>query len=143
VLDEHQREWVEKVLLANKCKYHTKADSESLLAIRDWDYGVLLLSPDEARGVDTRFRREAHVQILALVKTYHELQQMMGRSSRTRGVCQGSLYLVTEERSGKVFERLKLQGVVSVQGLEKLLLVLEKRAKDSGFVKLMQDLKDN
>ncbi len=102
-----------------------------------------MLSPEEARGVDTRFRRDAHVHILALVKTYHELQQMMGRSSRTRGVCQGSLFLVSDERSGKVFERLRLQGVVSVQGIEKLLLVLEKRAKDSGFIKLMQEMKEN
>lgn len=101
-----------------------------------------MLSPSEARGVDTRFRRDAHVQILALVRTYHELQQMIGRSSRTRGVCQGSLFIISDERAGKVIERLKLQGMVSIQGMEKLMLVLEKRAKDNTFIKCLQDLKE-
>jgi hypothetical protein len=50
-----------------------KADVNSMLLIRDWDYGVLLLNAEEARGVDTRFRRDAHVLILALVHSYHEL----------------------------------------------------------------------
>ncbi len=38
---------------------------------------------------------------------------------------------------------MKLQGVVSLQGLEKLMQVLEKRAKDSNFIKVMLDLKEN
>ena len=111
--------------------------------MRDWDYGVLLLSPTDARGLDTRFRKDSHVLVLAQVQTYHELQQMIGRSSRTRGVCQGSLFLISDERGGKVLERLKLQGVVSIQGLEKLIFVLEKRAKDGNFIRLLQELKEN
>ncbi len=67
---------------------------------------------------------------------------MIGRSSRTRGVCQGSLFIISDERAGKVIERLKLQGMVSIQGMEKLMLVLEKRAKDNTFIKCLQDLKE-
>jgi cation transport regulator ChaC len=58
---------------------------------------VLLLLPSEARGVDTRFRKDALVIIASEVGSYHELQQMIGRSSRQRGVCEGILYTVGEE----------------------------------------------
>jgi hypothetical protein len=53
------------------------------------------------------------------------------------------MYSISEERGGKVLERLKLQGVISIQGLEKLMLVLEKRAKDINFVRVLQELKEN
>ena len=87
ILEEAERNQVERILQSNKFKYQTSGDANELIKIRDWDYGVLLLSPMEGRGVDTRFRRDSHVLILAQVKTYHELQQMIGCSSRTRGVC--------------------------------------------------------
>ena len=69
-----------------------------LVDIRQWEYGVLLLSSEEGRGVDSRFRKDAIVIIMAEVHSYHELQQMVGRSSRSRGVCEGILYLIGEER---------------------------------------------
>ena len=56
-----------------RCKVQHSATAEDLLAIRDWDYGVLLLTPEEARGIDTRFRRDAHVLIITVVGTYHEV----------------------------------------------------------------------
>ena len=55
---------------------------------------MLVIKPSEARGVDTRFRKDAVVLIAAQVTSYLELQQMVGRSSRTRGVCEGFLYNV-------------------------------------------------
>lgn len=42
--------------------------------IRSWDYGVLLLPRLQARGVDTRFIRDALVIIVSTVTSYHELQ---------------------------------------------------------------------
>lgn len=68
---------------------------------------------------------------------------MMGRSSRSRGICQGSLFTVSDERAGKVIERLKLKGVATLQGLEKLIIVMEKKRKDINFVRMMQELKQN
>jgi alcohol dehydrogenase class IV len=53
------------------------------------------------------------------------------------------MFSISDERAGKVLERLKLQGVISIQGLEKLMLVLEKRAKDSNFIRVLQELKEN
>jgi len=58
----------------NKIKFIDKCDEATLEDIRSWDYGVLLLKPEEGRGVDTRFKVDAHVMVLARVSTYHELQ---------------------------------------------------------------------
>ena len=76
------------IAVRNKFRVQAKADADGLLKIRDWEYGMLLLSPGEARGTDIRFRKVARVLIICPVQTYHELQQMVGRSSRTRGVCE-------------------------------------------------------
>ncbi len=67
--------------------------------IRGWDYGALILNAEESRGVDTRFKKNAVVLIAVQVNNYHEVQQMMGRSSRNRGVCEGVLYFETQEKS--------------------------------------------
>ena len=93
--------------------------------------------------IDARFRRDSHVLIITVVGTYHELQQMVGRSSRTRGVCHGSLFVVSEERPGKCIERLKLQGVSSLKGLEKLLQVYEKKGRETSLIKRLVELKQN
>ena len=111
------------------------------MKVRDWDYGVLLLSPSEARGTDTRFRKVAKVLIICQVQTYHELQQMVGRSSRARGVCEGQYFTITDERAPRVIEKLKHQSIASLQGLERLLLVLEKRTKDQALLKKLHELK--
>ena len=46
----------------------------TLAEVRNWDYGVLLLTREEGRGVDTRFKRDAIVLIATTVNSYHELQ---------------------------------------------------------------------
>ena len=43
-------------------------------AIRNWDYGILMIKINEGRGVDTRFRKDALVLISGRVLSYHELQ---------------------------------------------------------------------
>jgi cation transport regulator ChaC len=68
---------------------------------------------------------------------------MVGRSSRTRGVCEGTLFVVSDERASRVIEKLKHQGLVSLQGLERLMQVLEKRARDQTLVKKLNELKDS
>jgi hypothetical protein len=88
----------------HKCKHISYSDVDSLATIRDWDYGALLIEAKLARGTDTRFRRDAFVMIVSAVSSYHELQQMMGRSSRTRKVGQGALFVVSEEKSNRIVE---------------------------------------
>jgi hypothetical protein len=85
-----------------------------LREVRTWDYGILFLSREESRGVDTRFKSDAQVMILSTVTSYHELQQMVGRSSRSRGVCSGTLYVVSEEKQYQVIEKIKRQGVIAL-----------------------------
>lgn len=142
VLEREQRSEIIDMMRRSKQRFIDKCDSDSLMTIRDWEYGVLLLAPNESRGVDTRFRKDAHVMIMARVNNYHELQQMVGRSSRTRGVSQGSMFIITEDKAGTVLDKLRKCGVISLQGLERLLLILQKRAKDQTLLKELIKLKD-
>ena len=79
--------------------------------------------------------------VLAKVTSYHELKQMVGRSSRTRGACQGTLYMVSEDWAVHIMNKLKKHGIVSLQELEKLLIVLERRGKDQTLLKLLIKLR--
>ena len=87
ICDDEQREGVIRTMVQNKMVFADRCTESVLDDIRKWDYGVLLLNPHQGRGIDTRFQRDAHVMVLAKVSSYHELKQMVGRSSRTRGVC--------------------------------------------------------
>lgn len=136
-----QREEVVNTLVVNKMRYYEKCSDDVLDSIRIWDYGVLVLNPQQGRGTDTRFQKDAHVMVLAKVTSYHELKQMVGRSSRTRGVCQGSLYVVSEERAVNIMDKLKKHGTVTLQELEKFLVVLERRGKDQTLLKLLMKLR--
>jgi cation transport regulator ChaC len=89
--------------------------------------------------VDTRFRKDALVLIATEVRSYHELQQMIGRSSRTRGICEGILYNIGEESVLQVIDRLKRQNVAALQDLERVLLLLEKKCKDALLIKYLTD----
>ena len=48
---------------------------------------------------------------------------------------------MSDERSARIIESLKHQGVVSLQGLEKLMHAFEKKGKDQTLVKKLQELK--
>lgn len=69
VLEEH----IMSMLRKQKWKFAIGVSQNVLGAIKDWDYGILLLKPSEGRGVDTRFRKDALVLIAAEVHSYHEL----------------------------------------------------------------------
>ena len=60
---------------------------------------------------------------------------MVGRSCRTRGVCEGTLYVVGIEKPLQITERLKKQGVVTLMDLERLLHLLEKKGRDNAIIK--------
>ena len=70
---EQQEELIIKILKTEQYKYALGAERSVLADIRQWDYGVLILSPEQGRGVDARFKRDAIVFITTSVLTYHEL----------------------------------------------------------------------
>ena len=71
--DMDQRDDIIHLLKASKYRYAVGAKDNVLHEVRSWDYGVLMLSAEEGRGVDARFRRDAIVLVLAEVHSYHEL----------------------------------------------------------------------
>lgn len=87
ILQDNIRANVINHLRKNKQKFAEGGSFKILSEIRNWDYGVLLLNSDEGRGVDTRFKKNSIVLIAVPINNYHEVQQMMGRSSRSRGIC--------------------------------------------------------
>ena len=101
-----------------------------------------MITAKDAREVDTRFRKDALVLIATEVQSYLELQQMIGRSSRTRGVCEGVLYNKGDESALQVVDRLKRQNVAALQDLERMLLLLEKKCKDANLIKQLVEQKE-
>ena len=90
-------EYLQTYVQTNKLKHLAGVENDHLQQIKSWDYGILFLKADECRGVDTRFAKDALVIIISEVKSYHELLQMIGRSNRSRGSCEATLYIDTHE----------------------------------------------
>lgn len=130
VHEEEQLKDLEELCKHHKWRHLAGTSPQVLASIRQWSYGVLLLHANDGRGVDARFAKDALVLIVAKVSSHHELQQMIGRSSRTRGVCEGVLFVVSEESAVQIIDRLKRQNVAALQDLERLVNVLAQRTKD-------------
>ena len=71
--EKEQRDDIIQLLKASKYRYSVGTKDNALHEVRSWEYGVLMLSASEGRGVDARFRRDAIVLVLAKVQSYHEL----------------------------------------------------------------------
>lgn len=142
ILNEGQREGVKKILKENRFRFLETLNDMALDEIKQWEYGVLLLNPEQGRGVDTRFKKTAHVMIMGEVTSLHELQQMVGRSSRTRGVCEGTLYTVGAERPHQVLDRLKRHSVIALQELERVLHLIEKRCRDNSLIRRLTEARE-
>jgi len=67
---------------------------------------------------------------------------MVGRSNRARGACEATLYVVGEERPAQVSERLRRHGVMSLMELERLLALLERKAKDQALVRFLVEARE-
>ncbi len=65
--------------------------------IKTWHQGILILDADEGVGTDCKFAKDSLVFIMAKVKKESTFKQMIGRSSRARGSCQGTLFVITNE----------------------------------------------
>ena len=55
---------------------------------------------------------------------------MLGRSSRTRGVCEGILYVPSNDKASVVIDRLKKQNFNAMDELAMLMRLIEKRSND-------------
>ena len=106
IYDVEQEESFEKLL---KCHNYTiyKGSTERVIEhIKTIENGILLLQGDNCIGIDTRFKVDSQVLIIADVKTNHELIQMIGRSSRTRGICESYMFIRGQEKSSVVMQKL-------------------------------------
>ena len=65
--DQDQREALTHLMTVNKFRHKVGAQRRYLDEVRLWEYGVLMLTMEEGRGVDTRFRKDARVLIACSV----------------------------------------------------------------------------
>ena len=67
---------------------------------------------------------------------------MVGRSNRARGACEATLYKMGEERQAQVSERLRRHGVMALMDQERLLELLEKKARDHHLLRCLNEARD-
>ena len=99
---EEQAERIVKTCKSNKLTTYMGATSDTLNLIKDQSHGVLLLLKSECRGVDVRFSRDARVIITCKPDDFNQYLQMLGRASRTRGVCEGVMLHVGAEKASVI-----------------------------------------
>jgi len=67
---------------------------------------------------------------------------MVGRSNRARGACEATLYVVGDERQAQVSERLRRHGVMALMDQERLLELLERKARDHSLLRCLNEAID-
>jgi len=142
VYDRNQEHELLTMVNTNNRRYCKGADAKALSEIRQWDYGILLILGRECRGVDTRFAVDATVLIVGKVDSLHQMEQMSGRSSRTRGVCESTLYIVTIESRSQVMDRLRRSSISQLGDLEHVLDLMKHKDKDHQLMKVTKLLND-
>ena len=63
ICKKEQEDSLIALLMKNKLRHAVWASSLVLAEVRQWDNGVLMLSQEEGRGVDSRFRKDGVVLI--------------------------------------------------------------------------------
>lgn len=66
------------------------------------------MDPSEYRGLNTGFAISADVEIGCKVSREAQYNQMLGRSCRSRGVCNGRLYVNTGEDEPAYLNRIRV-----------------------------------
>ena len=59
---------------------------------------------------------------------------MLGRASRTRGVCEGVMFTVGNEKASQTLRRLKDASTLKMSQLEPLLKTLESRSQEKAMI---------
>lgn len=86
ILAGHQRQNVLDAALRKGWQLFDSPSDMNLQKMRCLDRGILLLTEEEGRGIDSKFKVDAHVLIGAICKMIADLHQMYGRGSRQGGV---------------------------------------------------------
>lgn len=89
--------------------------------------------------MDVRFAKDAMVMITCSPSDYNEYLQMLGRSSRSRNMCEGILYSPTSEKPGQILERLKRANISLMLDLERLVKLLEEKRKDKQLLARLKE----
>jgi hypothetical protein len=63
---------------------------------------------------------------------------MLGRSSRTRDVCEGILFTTTNEKANIVIDRLKKNEIAPLIEQEGLVPILEANVEDKNLIKILK-----
>lgn len=100
----------------------------------------MLLEKNECRGVDTRFEKDARVIIIATPDNYNQYLQMIGRASRTRGISEGIMFSVGNEKPSHVIQRMKRANAVELMELEELVMTLKDRVKAKSVIMKIESL---
>jgi len=83
--------------------------------------GILALLPSEYRGFNTLFAQKSKVLIGCKVRREPQRQQMIGRSNRAQGICDGILYVNTGEDEAAFLRRIRLGSYSETKELIELL----------------------
>ncbi len=68
---------------------------------------------------------------------------MLGRSSRTRNICEGILYTSSGERPSVVIDKLKRQNFSMMAELEKAMILFEKKFNNVNLVATLKNEFEN
>ena len=85
-----------------------------------------MLLPSEYRGLTTLFAQKSKVLIGCKVRRESQRQQMIGRSNRARGICDGVVYVNTGEDEATFLRRIRLGNYSETKDLIELLTHLRK-----------------
>jgi hypothetical protein len=66
---------------------------------------------------------------------------MLGRGSRTRGVCEGVMFTIGSEKASQTMRRLKDASILKISELEPLLKNLEPRAYEKQLIVKLEQWK--
>ena len=140
IYQQEQLDLIMRNIKENNFTYYKGSSRETLSNIKDQCRGILLLEKNECRGVDTRFQKDARVIITAVPDDYNQYLQMIGRASRTRGISEGIMFSVGNEKPSHVIQRMKRANAVELMELEELIMALKDRCKAKSVIMKIESL---
>ena len=97
-----------KLVTHAKSKAWNTYNKKQLASLVNLKSGILILGPQDYRGLNTKFAITARVEVGCKVTSEAQRQQMMGRSNRARGVCEGTVYINTGEDEASFNRRISV-----------------------------------
>ena len=98
---------LQEIKTAEQSKDWTFYDSSQLRELININRGIHLLKPEKYRGFNTQFAINAFVLIGCPISSETQYHQMLGRGCRSRGICEGALYVNTGEDEAAFMRRIR------------------------------------